>query len=281
MTKLSIIIPAWNEEKVIYKNLHEVDKTLNAAFKKTNIDYELIIVNDGSSDNTHKEIQRAARENHKIKLVTYTKNGGKGFALKYGFQFCTGDLVTFLDADLDLHPRQIVHFIGYMRKYGVDIIIGSKRHPQSKICYPFSRNLLSTAYHFITRCFFRLKLTDTQAGLKLFKYEVLADILPRVLCKKYAFDLELLVSAKHHYYSIAEAPVTVAWQRDKNRIKLRDTWNIALDTAAIYYRLKIKKYYDDDRHGAISISVRHVLVEIDDTFINKLSGSEVPNIVRE
>ncbi len=78
----------------------------------------------------------------------------------------------------------------------------------------------------------------------MFKYKVLKEIFPRVLCKKYAFDLELLVNANHRGFKIVEAPVELNWQRIASRIKLKDIWEIALDTAAIFYRLKILKYYD-------------------------------------
>jgi hypothetical protein len=132
-----------------------------------------------------------------------------------------------------------------MKKNNADVVVGSKRHHLSKINYPLYRKILSQGYHMFTGILFTLNLTDTQTGLKLFKYEVLKEILPRILCKKYAFDLELLVNIHHRGWKIIEAPIELQWQREKNRIKIKDIWQLTLDTAAIYYRLKIFKFYDD------------------------------------
>jgi len=236
---ISVIIPAKNEGNHIYNSLKEVEKVCNT----NRWEYEIIVVDDGSTDKTYEEVLRAGKGNRMIKVVK-KKNGGKGSAIKYGFDHCSGDLVTFIDADLDLHPRQIPLFIKYMGRYDADVVIGSKRHPLSKVNYPFYRKVLSEAYQFITALLFDLNLTDTQAGLKLFKYEVLEEILPKVLCKKYAFDLELLVNAKHRGFKIVEVPIELNWQRVGGRISLRDIGRIALDTAAIFYRLRILKYYN-------------------------------------
>lgn len=239
---ISVIIPAKNEGEVIYNSLKEVEK----VFDDYDWEYEIIVVDDGSTDDTYKKALKAAKENGKIRVVR-KKNGGKGSAIKYGFNYCSGSLVTFLDADLDLHPNQIPLFIRYLGRYDADIVIGSKRHPLSKINYPFYRRVLSQIYQVINAILFNLNLTDTQAGLKLFKYEVLEDILPKVLCKKYAFDLELLVNAKHRGFKIVEAPIELNWQRIEGRITSRDIARIALDTTAIFYRLRIMHYYNGAR----------------------------------
>ncbi len=236
---ISLIIPAKNEGNIIFRSLKEAEK----VFDHYDWEYEIIVVDDGSTDNTYSEVLKAAKGNKSIKVVR-KKNGGKGSALKYGFNHCSGDLVTFIDADLDLHPKQIPLFISYMRKYDADVVIGSKRHPLSKINYPLYRRILSQTYQILVAMLFDLNLRDTQAGLKLFKYEVLEDIMPRILCKKYAFDLELLVNARHRGFKIVEAPIELNWQRVEGRISLRDIGRIALDTAAIFYRLRILKYYN-------------------------------------
>jgi len=239
MKDLSIVIPARNEGKVIFNSIHEVEK----VFKDGKIDYEIIIVDDGSTDDTRKEAMKAARKNSKVKVIK-KENGGKGSALKVGFKHSSGRLVTFIDADLDLHPSQIPVFMEYMRKYNADVVIGSKNHPLSKVNYPFYRKFLSRAYQATTAILFNLDVTDTQAGLKLFKHRVLDDVLPRILCKKYAFDLELLVNVRHSGFKIVEAPIELNWQRVRGRINIRDVARIALDTAAIFYRLKVVRYYN-------------------------------------
>lgn len=239
MIDLSIILPAWNESKLIFNSI----KTTENLMGDYGLNYEIIVVDDGSSDGTYTMAMEAAKGSHRVKVVRKEKHG-KGSALKYGFNFCSGRLVTFMDADLDIHPRQIPLFIEYMEKYDADVVVGSKRHPLSKINYPLFRKVLSSGYQILIKILFRLNIKDTQAGLKLFKYDVLKEIFPRVLCKKYAFDLELLVNAHHRGFKIVEAPVELNWQRVANRIKLKEISKIALDTAAIFYRLRILKYYD-------------------------------------
>jgi len=240
---LSIIVPCFNEGEMIYENLKKVENVLeNILYENHLLSYEVIVVDDGSIDNTCLEVMKAAKEDKRIK-VARKGNSGKGSALKYGFNICSGKLVTFLDADLDLHPKQIPLFIDYMKKYNADVVVGSKRHPLSKIKYPLNRRILSQTYQIVIRLLFNLHLRDTQAGLKLFKFEVLKEVLPRVLCKRYAFDLELLINANRRGFKIVESPVELNWQRIESRIKLKDVWRIALDTAAIFYRSKISKYY--------------------------------------
>jgi glycosyltransferase involved in cell wall biosynthesis len=239
MKDISVIIPAKNEEKHISNTLKEV----KMVFEEYGLRYEIVVVDDGSTDGTYKEALKTAKKIGDVKVVK-KENGGKGSALSHGFKYCSGKLVTFIDADLDLHPRQIPMFMDYMKRYNADVVVGSKRHPLSKVEYPLDRRILSQAYQTIVRVLFNLNLTDTQAGLKLFKYEVLDDILPRVLCKKYAFDLELLVNADHRGFKIVEAPIELNWQRKIGRVTPRDIGRIALDTAAIFYRLRILKYYN-------------------------------------
>ncbi len=109
---LSIVIPAYNEEKRIANTLIETCVTM----KSFSISCEIIVVNDGSSDRTFEEAEKIAKKYDNIKVVHYTSNGGKGNAIKYGSKFVTGDLVTFLDADLELHPRLLKGFLEIMEK---------------------------------------------------------------------------------------------------------------------------------------------------------------------
>jgi glycosyltransferase involved in cell wall biosynthesis len=242
---LSIIIPAWNEEKTIITVLQKIEEAvILSSDKSTPLNYEIIVVDDGSLDNTYKLVINATEKNKRVRIIRNEENEGKGSAIKTGFNSCRGKVVTFIDADLDLSPSHIPKFIELMTTQHPDIIIGSKRHPFSIVQYPFSRRLLSQIYHLVITLFFHLNLSDTQVGLKMFRYELLEDILPSICCKKYAFDLEVLVSTHHRGYKIVEAPIELKWQRDHNRISLGDVWGIMLDTLAIFYRWKLLKQYD-------------------------------------
>jgi len=235
--KLSVIVPVYNQEDYIYRNLHEMLKT----FKRYGHNFEIVLVNDGSTDKTLEEAKLV--KDKKLRIVSYTPNRGKGFALKHGFDFVSGDVVTFMDGDLDIHPKNIINFFPYLED--ADMVIGSKRHPKSKVNYPLNRKVLSYFYHVFVNLLFNLKVKDTQSGFKLIKYNCLRDILPKVLVKRYAFDLELLVNAKKAGYNIAEAPIELQFNwGHKTGVKNGAIKGILVDTLAIAYRLYILRHYN-------------------------------------
>lgn len=240
--KISVLIPAFDEEENVLLTVKETINVLNTLDK----DYEVVIIDDGSHDNTYDIVKKELCQfNDKVKIEKYTPNQGKGFAIKYGFNFVTGDYVLFLDADLDLHPSHIFDFLRLMIEQKADVVMGSKRHKDSVVDYPLSRRILSTGYYFLIRILFGLSVKDTQTGFKLFKYEALKKGISKVVIKKFAFDLELLVILHKFGYSITECPVSLKPTRKYyNRIGLKDIFYTLWDTIAIFYRLHILKYYD-------------------------------------
>jgi len=238
--KISIIIPAYNEAATIKENVVETIVT----FQDFGVDFEIILIDDGSTDGTGEQIQQLATNYKNIKTIRNMKNFGKGRALKKGFRFAKGDYIIFLDADMDLHPGQIQTFFDIMRLDDADVVIGSKRHPNSMVNYSFARKIISDIYFFLIKVFFGLPIRDTQTGLKLFKRKVLREVFPKIVIKAFAYDLEILVNARKSGYAIAEAPVVLSPQRQFNRIKLRDLVRTGWDTAAIFYRMHILHFYD-------------------------------------
>jgi len=234
--KLSIIMPMYNSED-IKKNIHAATNSLNGVTK----DYEIILVNDGSTNDCFQQAKKL--ENKKLKVVGYSKNKGKGSAIKYGFGFVEGDYVAFVDSGRDINPKQLKDFIELMEKEDADIIIGSKRHPKSKVHYPPFRRIMSRFYQILNKILFNLDVKDTQVGIKLFKKKVLKKIMPKIAIKRFAFDLELLVLASKYKFKIIDAPIILRY-RFKSTINLTAIFWMLLDTAAIFYRLKILKYYD-------------------------------------
>lgn len=242
MPLISVIMPAYNEGKKIRENLIEAIST----FKTLGNPFELILVNDGSTDDTAAEVHKVELMHPEVRLITYTKNGGKGNALKEGWKYAHGDLITFIDADLELHPKQLKVFLDVMEDKHVDIVIGSKRHPESIINYPIKRRVMSRCYNLLIRGLFQCNLTDTQPGLKLFKRGVLIREFPKVFVKRYAFDLELLLNSLKDGYTIAEAPISINFVRENGgRIRLKDVGRIWKDTMGIFYRIKLTQYYED------------------------------------
>jgi glycosyltransferase involved in cell wall biosynthesis len=169
---------------------------------------------------------------------------GKGFALRYGMARSCGEIVTFIDGDGDIDPVQIATYLRIMRETKADIVIASKRHRDSQVVYPPLRQLYSVTYQALLRVLFHLHVRDTQVGLKLFRREVLAAVLPRIVVKRYAFDLELLVVAHHLGFSrVVEAPVRIG-QRFSSTINRQAIASIVWETAAIFYRKNVVRYYD-------------------------------------
>lgn len=239
MLGLSAIMPAYNEEERIINTLRESIK----VFKSLKSPFEILVINDGSIDNTAKLVRKFAKKNKCVKLVSYRKNKGKGNALRYGFNYAKMNLVTFIDADLELHPNQLKNFLKIMKETGCDVVIGSKRHPESELFYPWHRKFLSYGYYFMNKLLFGLPLKDTQSGLKLFKKKVLDHVFPKIVVKGYAFDLEILVLAYKFGYKIHEAPIKLDFKRAASRVGFKSIKNILVDTLGIFYRFYILKYY--------------------------------------
>ena len=154
-------------------------------------------------------------------------------------------MVVFCDADLDLHPKQLDRFFKIMKEENADVVIGSKRHPESRVDYPWYRRTLSSVYFFMIKIMFGLPIRDTQTGLKLFKRDVLEKVFPVILVKRYAYDLEVLALAHHLGFKVTEAPVELNFQRAYwGRIGFKCMLDMCLDTLAVFYRLNIIRYYD-------------------------------------
>jgi glycosyltransferase involved in cell wall biosynthesis len=245
-TMLSILMPAYNEAQSIAENVCETVETMRGL----GIDFEIVVVDDGSLDGTHTAAIDALRAWPEcVRIVRCRRNQGKGNALICGTAYSKGEYVAFLDADMDLHPEQLEEFFAIMKARDADVVIGSKFHPQSKVEYPRLRRIYSFFYFMLVRSLFGLPVRDTQTGIKLFKREVLERVLPRVLVKRFAFDLELLANVHHFGYRIVEAPVVVNFNRVCSRLRLAAVWNVFVDTLAIFYRMRILRYYDQPRRS--------------------------------
>lgn len=232
-------MPAYNQAKTIGAELMALDRML----QETVPSYEIILVIDGNHDNTLATVTQTVQLPF-LRIEHFVKNQGKGAALHYGLSRTKGMLVAFMDAGGDLNPQDLKTMIVEMNLHHADIVIGSKRHSLSEVTYPWRRRFYSVTYQILNRLLFRMKITDTQVGMKLFRSEVLATILPRVLVKRFAFDLELLVAARHAGYGrIMESPITLDHQFSSSV-----NWHGALqtlwDTLAVFYRLRLRRWYD-------------------------------------
>lgn len=245
---LSVIVPAYKQEKTIVKDLKNIDRVL----RQIRYDYEIICVVDGKVDKTFEKARRI--HSARIKIFAYEENHGKGFAVRYGMARAKGDPIAFIDAGMEIDPNGLSLILEHMEWYEADIVVGSKRHPVSQVEYPWKRKLVSFCYQLFVRFFTGLNVRDTQAGLKIFRREVLEKILGRLLVKRYCFDLEILVVAYHlGFKRIYEAPVKLKFRFAdlthavslKDFFKPNGLWYSFVDTLAIVYRLKLLHYYND------------------------------------
>lgn len=239
--KLSLVVPAFKQEKTIVKDIKKLEKTLS----QLPYNFEIIVVVDGFLDETYRKIKKI--KNDRIKVLGYEKNHGKGYAVRYGVSRAKGDVVGFVDAGMDIDPTGISMLLNHLNWYNADIIVGSKLHPVSQVNYPMTRKILSWGYRTLTHLLFGFKIRDTQVGLKLFRKKVVKDVFPRLLVKQFAFDVEILtVAYQLGYRRIFEAPIKLNF-KNQSSITSKGIRKIIFwmlwDTAAVFYRSRILRYY--------------------------------------
>jgi glycosyltransferase involved in cell wall biosynthesis len=240
---LSVVMPVFNLAGKVAGNLLSTAE----IFAANRIDVELVPVDDGSTDGSWNEILSLEGKlpcGVSFRPIKIERSLGKGAALRYGVAASRGDYIMLLDGDLDIHPKQTPVFFDVMQKTGADIVIGSKRHKNSIVQYPWHRRIVSIVYFMLVRLFVGLPITDTQTGMKLFKRQVLLDALDRMLVKTYAFDLELLAIASSRGAKMAEAPVVINFGNKFGALKISTVKSMAIDSLAVFFRLRILKYYN-------------------------------------
>jgi glycosyltransferase involved in cell wall biosynthesis len=238
--KLSIIVPVFNEAVQIRRNLDLLIEEVSEYFPS----FEIIVVSDGSTDGTN--LQLLSFRHPDVKPVILGNNSGKGSAVRAGFQAARGDYILFIDGGMEIHPKEIRVFMGLMDLYDCDIVVGSKRHPQSKVHYPWYRRLLSSVFQRLVHALFHIDVTDTQVGIKLFRREVIDAILPHLEIDRYGFDLELLSLAKIFGFGMMlEAPIRMDYFHGKKTSALREVahvlrvgFSLLGDTWRLYHRLR-------------------------------------------
>lgn len=201
---LSVIIPAYNEEKRLGPNLKPVLKYLDVHFPN----YELVIIDDGSTDNTVQTVSKEIINNTKVKLIAYQPNRGKGYAVRTGVMASKGDLVLFMDADLSTPLEEIPHIIELLKNY--DVVIGSRGISKVVKQAPIHRRLASFIFDQIKYFMVGLRrFKDTQCGFKVFRGPIARQLFAKSQVDRFMFDVEILYLAEQRGLRIGEMPV--AW----------------------------------------------------------------------
>jgi glycosyltransferase involved in cell wall biosynthesis len=227
---VSIVMPAYNVENDILDAVEMVRKAM------AGVDYELIIVNDGSIDGTRRVLE--GFRDDRVKIVDHAVNLGKGAAVKTGVKHADGEYVVILDADRDIDAGNIRRYINALKKY--DVIIGSKRHPKSTYQAPLLRKILSIGYNILVKILLGIRIGDTQTGLKAFKTKHLKTIMNVIVVKRYSWDAEALAIANMLKLKIAEAPVHI---KQRKLFNIKDVLRMLIEVMGITYRLRIIRWY--------------------------------------
>ena len=202
---ISIIYPVFNEEKRLRKTFLDIIK-----FEQSNkfLKKEYIFVNDGSSDQTLSIIKQKFKNNKKVKVISYNKNMGKGYALKKGVQIAKNDWVLTTDADCSVSNFQLLKWIEkkYLDQDNL-IYFGSRNHPLSVVKKKTLRKIVGMIFKFSIRFFFQIKISDTQCGFKLYKLNIAKKIFRKILINDYMHDIEICVIAKKLKLRIKDLPV--------------------------------------------------------------------------
>jgi glycosyltransferase involved in cell wall biosynthesis len=234
LAQVSAIVPIYNQGTVISNSLSRIREALSL----TNLNFEIVVVNDGSSDNTLAILQTEKKKDPRIKIVTYPQNKGKGYAIKQGIMQSSGEIAVFIDGDLDVQPFAIKEYVNELNNY--DFVIASKRHPLSQVNAPLSRKVLSRMFNLIVRTTTGIKVKDTQTGLKVGYGSLLREFFKAMNINRYAFDVELLTIAAMMNLNIKEMPVEVNLD---HRFRIRQIILMLIDVLAIFYKYRITRFY--------------------------------------
>jgi len=236
---LSVVIPAYNEEKRLPKTLKEISSYL----EKQNYDYEIIVVNDGSKDKTAEIIKELISEIKNLKLIDNKENCGKGFVVRQGLLEAKGEYRLFTDADNSTPISEIEKFFPYFKK-GYDIVIGSRdikgaiiKNPQ-----PLYRRILGDIFSLLSRIIVGYwGIKDSQCGFKAFTAKAANDILPKCRINRFAFDPEIIKLAKKMNYKIKEVPII--WENEPHtKVDFKNTIKMGIDLLIIKWNLLTGKY---------------------------------------
>ena len=200
--KLSIVIPAYNEEESITETIDQIEE----AFSKVTIDHEIFIVNDNSKDNTLKVLEQLAQKYPSLKYETNLGPNGFGYAVRYGLERYSGDCVAVMMADLSDSPYDLIRYYTTMVEGNYDCVFGSRFIKGGKVIdYPWVKKIINRIANFIIRMVMRIKYNDTTNAFKLYKREVIDGVKP-ILSPHFNLTIELPLKAIIRGYSYTIVP---------------------------------------------------------------------------
>jgi dolichyl-phosphate beta-glucosyltransferase len=237
---ISIVVPAYNEEQRLPPTLERLHAFLSAQPMR----YEIVVVDDGSKDNTCRVVEEHMERLPNLRLVRQLPNKGKGAAVRLGMLQARGQIRVMCDADCSMPPEQLPRLLAPIIACKAQISIGSRYAEGAKtdVKQPFYRVLWSRLANKVIQRSLVPGIRDTQCGFKAFTAETARDLFRRAKIDGWAFDLEILALARRRDYSIAE--VGVEWKDDnRSRINpLKDMWKVIKEAIIIRRNLKSGVY---------------------------------------
>ncbi len=231
---LSVVIPAYNEADSIRRVVARLCEVASQAAET----YEIVVVDDGSSDDTNEVVKSIARANDSVVALRSSVNRGKGSAVRLASQFVRGDAVVVIDGDMEIDPSSLKEYVAILNRF--DICIASKRHPQSSYHAPIMRKFLSVSFNKVVRLTTGIKLADSQTGFKAMRGEHFRRILNVISVKRYAYDVEILAVAQLLGLKVAESPVRIA---QTSQFSKKAIMYMFVDLLGIVYRLRVLRWY--------------------------------------
>ncbi|MBQ8858689.1 MAG: glycosyltransferase [Clostridia bacterium] len=237
--KITLIIPMYNESAILKDTVTTVQSYMKEAFEK---DYEIIFVDDGSTDNSSEIVENHA-DGH-TRVLRYAQNRGKGCAVRMGMLAAAGKVVIFTDCDLAYGCGVIGEMAAFMDDHPqYEAVIGSRAlHPDGYAGYTLARRLFSRTYRLVLRLFFGLRLSDSQSGIKAFRASAAQEIFTRAQVDRFAFDFEAIMIGTRLGITFGEMPVRIIENRPGGKVHiLRDSVRMLRDLFRIKKRVKRMK----------------------------------------
>lgn len=235
MLTVSVVVPVYNEGRGITERLADIESVVSSHTHE----YEVLVVDDASQDETAIAVTEYAASHPAVSLLVNPENRGKGHSVKRGCLASQHEIVVMIDADADLSLASVPQALTMLAFGGYDMVIGSKGHAASIVEYPRTRRILSWGFAKLVGRLFDLGVRDTQTGLKAFTRPVVDQVVTLVETEGFAFDVELLLLARQHGFSVAEIPIDLRFQ-GTSTVGWDHIGNILDETFDIYWRLGLR-----------------------------------------
>ncbi len=227
---LSVIVPLYNEERRAAEFLAQLCELANA-----HKDWEVIFVNDGSTDNTLGLLKSSGIKNSRI--LSYRPNRGKGYAVRKGVAHALGTYIIFIDADGSINPHQIIPMLAHLKKF--DVVVGSRASPRSKVTQSVLRRATGIAFNTYVNVLFQIRINDNLCGFKGFKGSVGRKLFSALISNRWIFDVELFYKIRKSGRSLYQMPIAWVYKR-QSKMSLTDPFKMAFELIILRCKLWYK-----------------------------------------